>query len=150
MGAGPDRKRVGGLRHPVKERGGGLHLKVGGGSAAKLRADALPGNPRTKIFHRNADPETSRRAAETLTRGLRTRAPVSGGVPLGERGLPQAQAGSPRREVRESEAAPREFLGPARDGPESDYVVTAPLFQGGRIFPNGRHRIGVAFRQPDR
>ncbi|RYD29487.1 MAG: hypothetical protein EOP86_21630 [Verrucomicrobiaceae bacterium] len=122
---------------------------MGGGSAAKLRADALPGNPRTKIFHRNADPETNRWAAETLTRSLRTRAPVIGGVPLGERGPLRPQAGSPRREAWEFEAVPREFPGLARGGPESDYVVTGLLFQGGRIFPNGRHLIEVAFRQPE-
>ena len=87
------------------------------------------------------------RAAETMTRSLQSRASVSGGVSLGAGGIPQPQAGSSRQESWEYEVAPREFLRLAKGGPESDHVVTGLLLQGGRMFPNGRHCIEVAFRQ---
>ena len=120
---------------------------AGGGPTGKPRADALLGNLQTKIFHQNSDPETNQWAAETMTRSLQSRASVSGNVSIGQKGIAQPQAGSSRQETWEFEVAPREFLRLAKGGPEFDYVVTGLLFQGGRMFPNDRHCMEVAFSQ---
>lgn len=120
---------------------------AGGGPAGKQRADALLGNLQTKIFHQNSDPETNKWTAETITRSVQHRAGASGGISFDEKGKPKPQAGSSRQEAWEYEVSPRELLALARGGPAFDFVVTGLLFQGGRIFPNGRHWIEVAFSQ---
>ena len=125
-----------------------LHAELAGsGAAGKARVDALLGNLQTKIFHQNSDPQTNQWAAETLARSLQSRGSTSGSVSMGQNGEPKPQAGASRQEAWEFEVAPREFLRMAKGGPDFDFVVTGLLFQGGRVFPNGRHWIEAAFTQ---
>lgn len=122
-----------------------LLAELGGEGRGKARVDSLMGNLQTKLFHQNSDPETNRWAAEILTKGMQTRSSTNAGFSFGSGD--GGSGGSSEQELIDYEVQPREFLKLAKGGPEYDALVTAVLFQGGRIFPNGKHWVPVGFDQ---
>ncbi|MEG3973672.1 TraM recognition domain-containing protein [Microcoleus sp. herbarium8] len=117
---------------------------VGGSQRSKYAIDSLLGNLQTKIWHQNGDKETNEWAASTIGRDLVKRHGTSSNLSFGQQG--GGGAGSSSSEQMDFIIQPREFTALAKGGASSSFVVTAILYQSGRIFGD-RPSLTVAFNQ---
>ncbi len=119
-------------------------LAIGGGDSAKAATSALLGNLRTKIWCANADSETNKWAAETVSRTLQNRQSRSSNFSHNTGG-----GGVSTNEILDFDLQPRTFLGLANGGPSNNNVVEAILFFDGREIVPGTRKVWrrVGFKQ---
>ena len=119
-------------------------LAIGGGDSAKAATSALLGNLRTKIWCSNADSETNKWAAETVSRTLQSRQSRSSNFSHNT-----GSGGVSTNEIVDFDLQPRTFLELANGGPSNNNVVEAILFLDGREIIPGTGKVWrrIGFKQ---
>jgi hypothetical protein len=105
------------------------------------KTHSLLGNLQTKIFHANGCHTTNTWAADTIARGVTSRASTNvstgGGMSFGT------------SEAFDYVVPPAEFQRLRKGGVENDYIVDAYVFQAGRVWPRtGESFLKTSFKQP--
>ncbi|SRR5579862_1075121 len=107
----------------------------------KDRTNALLGNLQTKIFHANGCHETNTYAANTIARGVTTRASTN----VSAQGMSFGES-----ETVDYTVPPAEFQRLRRGGEENNRLVDAFIFQAGRVWPStGESYLKASFKQPE-
>ncbi|HEV2331361.1 MAG TPA: TraM recognition domain-containing protein [Verrucomicrobiae bacterium] len=122
------------------------YLSALGGEAARPKVDSLLGNLQTKIFHQNGDTVTNQWAAELIGRKLQYRFNSSSSETYGI-GQASSTTTEGEQQVIDLEVQPREFTLLWKGGTEYQCLTRAILFQGGRIWGNGKTWKHVVFQQ---
>lgn len=115
---------------------------------SKEQTDALLGCYQTKVFHQNGDPETNEWAANVIAKTYQTRTSTTANYQVGGSQGGQGSGGTSQSQSLEHQLLPGEFLALAKGGPEFNYIVTAYLFQSGKLFPESNKTfVLLGFRQ---
>jgi type IV secretory pathway TraG/TraD family ATPase VirD4 len=122
-----------------------LKAKFGGDIKGENKAKGLLGNLVTKIFHANDDPETNQYAAETIGKILQERESKNNSASFGGGGV-QGSGGKQTNIVVDYRIQPALFQELLTGGTANNHIVTAVLFSGGKIMPNGRPYCYVAYQ----
>ncbi len=109
------------------------------GTGGKNEVDTLMGNMQTKVFHANGDPVTNEFAANTLGK--------ANTYGVGINWNPQGQGGGSMSEKLDYQVPLRAFTALKKGGPDNDLKVEAYLFQGGRVWSNGKNFLKITFKQ---
>lgn len=129
------------------------YLSAMGGSNSRSNAESFLGNLQTKIFHANGDPSTNNWAADSIgkTRQAQFYGGMSEALAKGIEGANQSAGGSM---VIDYVVQPQEFTMLRTGGVESEFLVDAIIFQGGRRWlgkrkgkPEGMNHIRHVFPQ---
>ena len=120
-----------------------------GGQTGKARTESLLGNLQTKIWHQNACIQTNEWAADTVSKILQERRSTSTQFShqLGTRSNHGSGSGVNTQVVMDHDLKMRAFLNLLKGGSASKKVVTAVLFQGGRVYPNSKVWKQVGYQQ---
>lgn len=122
------------------------YLSALGGESARPKVDSLLGNLQTKIFHQNSDTVTNQWAAELIGRKLQYRLSSGSSETYGG-GKPSRTTTEGEQQVIDLELQPREFTLLWKGGTEYKCLTRAVIFQGGRIWANGKTWKHVVFNQ---
>jgi type IV secretory pathway TraG/TraD family ATPase VirD4 len=129
-----------------------LYLAGGGNEKAKHAMDAFTGNLQTKFACSNSDTATN----EFYSRMFGTHRELffSGSTQTGDFDLVDDMLGlgSPKATASFSEQLqpcvhPHQFTTLRKGGPDFGYLVDAYVFQGGRVWSNGKNHVRSTFRQ---
>ncbi|MES2387864.1 MAG: TraM recognition domain-containing protein [Bacteroidota bacterium] len=113
-------------------------LNAAGGESARNEIEAMLGNLQTKIFHANGDPKTNEFAANTVGKTDRFRFNMNWNQ--------QGQGGGSTSEQLDYQLRPIRFTELSKGGSEHP-IVSAYLFQGGRVWSNKKNYLKVSFKQ---
>jgi hypothetical protein len=125
------------------------YLSALGGESAKPKVDSLLGNLQTKIFHQNSDTVTNQWAAEVIGRRFQYRYGSSNSHSYGI-GSENHTTTESEQQVIDLEVQPREFTLLWKGGTKYQGLTRAVIFQGGRIWANGKTWKHVVFNQNER
>lgn len=130
------------------------------GDKGRAQTDSLLGNFQTKIFHANGDSVTNLWAAELIGKNWDWRSNKSSSISsnshdekrssifsLGGGQSNSSQFSSSKAETLEFQVLPIDFTTLKKGGVENDLHVEAFLFQGGRVWANGKNYKPVSFLQ---
>jgi hypothetical protein len=118
------------------------------GEKGKAETDSLLGNFQTKIFHANGDSVTNTWAAELIGKEWDFRENHSSSVGSRNSGNEgSAQVSSSFSQTLDYQVLPMQFSTLKKGGFDNQQIVEAYIFQGGRVWSNGKNYKGVQFKQ---
>jgi hypothetical protein len=115
----------------------GFVRAFGGGQAAQITVDTILGNLVTKIFLKNSDPTTNAWASKAIAQDTIYKTGVSHS---------NGSLNTSMSQHEEDSCSPKQFLGLKNGGKANKGVVSAVVFQSGRLLSGARWIIGE-FRQ---